>query len=117
IWSIVAWASSVGVLVMVWTLIGASPPTGTEPIMIWRDWRRSISRHGRMDITAHIGARACPAKAGRNLLRSPYPSVLTSVAGLMGGGAMTKLARLPAHDGAPDAAAADVAQRVRAHVL
>ena len=29
IWSIVAFASSVGVLVIVCTLIGASPPTGT----------------------------------------------------------------------------------------
>src|ERR1044072_7663504 len=56
IWSIVALASSVGVLVMVWTLIGASPPTGTEPIMICRDLRRSISRHGRMeDMDTHIG--------------------------------------------------------------
>src|SRR5689334_1422370 len=63
IWSIVALASSVGVLVMVWTLIGASPPTGTEPIMIWRDWRRSISRHGRMeDMGGHIVAHERPAK-------------------------------------------------------
>src|SRR3954470_18432036 len=51
IWSIVAAASSVGVLVMVWTLIGASPPTGTDPTMICRDLRRSISRQGRMDIS------------------------------------------------------------------
>ncbi len=29
IWSIVAPASAVGVLVMVWTVMGASPPTGT----------------------------------------------------------------------------------------
>src|SRR3982751_5356114 len=49
IWSIVAFASSVGVFVMVWTLIGASPPTGTEPTMICRDLRRSISRQGRME--------------------------------------------------------------------
>src|SRR5258708_29876076 len=63
IWSIVALASSVGVLVMVWTLIGASPPTGTEPTMICRDLRRSISRQGRIeDMDAHIGARASPAK-------------------------------------------------------
>ena len=41
---IVAWASEVGVLVMVWTLIGASPPTGTEPTMIWRHLRRIICR-------------------------------------------------------------------------
>jgi hypothetical protein len=49
IWSIVALTSSVGVLVMVWTLIGASPPTGTLPIMIWRLLRRSISRQGRRE--------------------------------------------------------------------
>ena len=36
IWSIVATASLVGVLVMVCTVIGASPPTGTLPTMIWR---------------------------------------------------------------------------------
>ncbi len=49
IWSIVARISSVGVLVMVCTVIGASPPTGTLPTMIWRDWRRAISRQGRTD--------------------------------------------------------------------
>ena len=62
IWAIVAAASSVGVLVMVWTLIGASPPTGTEPTMICRDLRRSISRQGRMDMAAHIGAEAARGK-------------------------------------------------------
>jgi hypothetical protein len=50
IWSIVALASEVGVLVMVWTVMGASPPTGTLPTMICRDLRRSISRQGRMDM-------------------------------------------------------------------
>jgi hypothetical protein len=45
----VARTSSVGVLVIVCTLIGASPPTGTEPTMIWRDWRRAIVRHGRIE--------------------------------------------------------------------
>jgi hypothetical protein len=34
IWSIVARASAVGVFVMVWTVTGASPPTGTDPTMI-----------------------------------------------------------------------------------
>ncbi len=36
IWAIVASASEVRVLVMVWTAIGASPPIGTEPTMICR---------------------------------------------------------------------------------
>ena len=49
IWSIVALASLVSVLVMVWTVIGASPPTGTLPTMIWRDLRRSMWRHGRSE--------------------------------------------------------------------
>ena len=40
IWSMVARASPVMVLVMVCTVIGASPPTGTLPTMIWRDLRR-----------------------------------------------------------------------------
>src|SRR5687768_1572442 len=50
IWSIVALTSGVGVLVMVCTVTGAPPPTGTLPTMICRDLRRSISRQGRMDI-------------------------------------------------------------------
>src|SRR5678816_163422 len=65
IWSIVALASSVGVLVIVWTLIGASPPTGTEPSMICRALRRSMSRQGLMDMWAHIGLPASPRKAER----------------------------------------------------
>src|SRR4051794_29676359 len=78
--SIVAFASSVGVLVIVWTLIGASPPTGTEPTMIRRDLRRSISRQGRIDdIGAHIGAKPAPAKLGHS-----YHVVLTSFTGLTG---------------------------------
>ena len=48
IWSMVASASEVRVLVIDWTVIGASPPTGTLPTMIWRDFRRSIWRQGRM---------------------------------------------------------------------
>jgi hypothetical protein len=63
IWSIVALASEVGVLVIVWTLIGASPPTGTLPIMICRDVRRSIVRQGRMDdIGGDISAARASAK-------------------------------------------------------
>ena len=49
IWSIVATASLVSVLVMVWTVIGASPPTGTLPTMIWRLLRRWMSRQGLID--------------------------------------------------------------------
>src|SRR5881394_4625543 len=64
IWSMVALASSVGVLVMVWTLIGASPPTGTEPIMICRDLRRSISRQGRMDTAGAYRRSGLGGKAG-----------------------------------------------------
>ena len=47
IWSSVAATSVVGVLVMVWTEIGAPPPTGTLPTMIRRDTRRSMLRQGR----------------------------------------------------------------------
>src|SRR6185312_6921752 len=85
IWSIVAFASSVGVLVMVWTLIGASPPTGTAPTIICRDLRRSISRQGRMDMGAHISG---SFRAENRLLqiRSVYPVVLTGLTGLAGGG-------------------------------
>jgi hypothetical protein len=49
IWSIVAFASLVSVLVMVCTAMGASPPMGTRPTMIWRLWRRAMSRHGRTE--------------------------------------------------------------------
>src|SRR3546814_11695753 len=52
IWSIVAAASSVGVLVIVCTVIGASPPTGTLPTMICRLLRRITSRHGLLDYMA-----------------------------------------------------------------
>ena len=45
----VAFASSVGVLVIVCTVIGAPPPTGTEPTMICRDLRGSMVRQGRME--------------------------------------------------------------------
>src|SRR3546814_14234034 len=52
IWSIVAAASSVGVLVIVCTVIGASPPTGTLPTMLCRLFRRITSRHGLTDAMA-----------------------------------------------------------------
>ena len=45
--SIVATGSLVSVFVIVWTLIGAPPPTGTLPTMIWRHSRRAMSRQGR----------------------------------------------------------------------
>ena len=48
IWSTVARTSEVDVFVIVWTVTGAPPPTGTEPTMIWRDGRRAMSRQGRM---------------------------------------------------------------------
>ena len=55
IWSTVARTSSVGVLVIVCTVIGALPPTGTLPTMIWRDGRRMISRQGRTDMEPRRG--------------------------------------------------------------
>jgi hypothetical protein len=39
-WAMVAWASEVSVLVIVCTVIGASPPTSTGPTRILRLWRR-----------------------------------------------------------------------------
>src|SRR6476659_4338089 len=111
IWSMVATASSVGVLVMVCTVMGASPPTGTEPTMICRDLRRSISRHGRIeDMAGDIGACRRAAK--------PHPmgarDLSHCVNGVNGiqGAAMPKLARLPANDLAPDQSRADV-RRIR----
>src|SRR3982751_4568826 len=101
-------ASSVGVLVMVWTLIGASPPTGTEPTMIWRDLRRSISRHGRMeDMTAHIGAPARAAKPLQMDSRDSYRLVLTGLTESVGAG-MPKLAQLARRDDAPRNEAAEL---------
>src|SRR5580700_3095354 len=46
-WAIVAAASAVSVLVIDWTLIGASPPTSTAPTRILRVGRRWIARQGR----------------------------------------------------------------------
>jgi len=46
-WLMVAWASDVSVLVIDWTVIGASPPTSTLPTRILRDLRRWIARQGR----------------------------------------------------------------------
>src|SRR5436305_7488930 len=115
IWSIVALASSVGVLVMVWTLIGASPPTATEPTMICRDVRRSISRQGRMDMRRHIGPRRPSAKLRSGGIRAEYPVVLTGLTGLARGRLMGKLVRLPALGRAPEAADADGRRIPRLH--
>src|SRR5262249_29932218 len=41
--------SAVSVVVMDWTEIGASPPTATEPTLIWRDVRRAASTGGGME--------------------------------------------------------------------
>ncbi len=46
----VAATSVVRVFVIVCTLIGAPPPTGTAPTWMRRDWRRSMLRHGRMGL-------------------------------------------------------------------
>ena len=50
IWSIVAAASAVRVLVIDWTVIGASPPTSTLPTRILRLLRRWIARQGRTEV-------------------------------------------------------------------
>jgi hypothetical protein len=47
IWSMVAPASDVGVLVIDCTEIGASPPTRTDPTRICREGRRWMARQGR----------------------------------------------------------------------
>ena len=44
-WS-VALTSAVSVVVIDWTDTGAPPPTGTDPTMIWRLWRRGASGGG-----------------------------------------------------------------------
>src|SRR4030095_14261443 len=62
IWSIVALASPVGVLVIVWTVTGAPPPTATLPTMIWREGRRSISRQGLTDMGRDISPGVLCAK-------------------------------------------------------
>src|SRR3954463_13559033 len=76
IWSIVALASEVGVLVMVWTVTGAPPPTGTLPTMIWREGRRAISRQGRTDMRAHIEAQALLRKEKQWSLGAGHQSSL-----------------------------------------
>src|ERR1700744_4160960 len=54
IWPMVALASAVRVLVMDWTVIGASPPTSTEPTGIFRKTRRSIRRQGRWCVGSEL---------------------------------------------------------------
>ena len=55
----VAATSVVSVFVIVCTLIGAPPPTGTAPTWICRDVRRSMLRQGRMGLC--VMDRAVPA--------------------------------------------------------
>ncbi len=50
IWPMVALASAVSVLVIDCTVIGASPPTSTDPTRILRLTRRWIARQGRTDV-------------------------------------------------------------------
>ena len=61
----VAATSVVSVFVIVCTLIGASPPTGTGPTWMRRDRRRSMLRQGRMGLCVMgSGFRAARARAG-----------------------------------------------------
>ena len=53
--SMVALASEVSVFVIVWTEIGASPPTGTDPTWMVRLGLRAMSRQGRMLIQGSVG--------------------------------------------------------------
>src|SRR3990170_7032572 len=69
IWAIVASASEVGVLVIVWTVTGASPPTATSPTMIWREGLRAISRHGRMEDMVDDIEAVCDN--GKAIVRNP----------------------------------------------
>src|SRR6478609_2260737 len=54
-WS-VALMFVVGVVVIDWTLMGASPPTRTLPTLIWRDLRRGASVSGTLGIPRLIAA-------------------------------------------------------------
>src|SRR5215813_4970125 len=58
--AMVAAASAVSVLVIDCTVIGALPPTGTEPTRICRHLRRWISRYGRTLISSLLIATAAP---------------------------------------------------------
>src|SRR3989338_2814514 len=51
-----AFASEVSVFVIVWTEIGASPPTATDPTWICRLFLRVMSRQGLMLIVSHGGS-------------------------------------------------------------
>jgi len=59
--SMVAFASAVGVLVIDCTLIGASPPTSTDPTRILREGRRWIARQGRTWSRSLMGAEDRPS--------------------------------------------------------
>ena len=62
IWSIVAAASEVTVLVIDCTVMGASPPTSTEPTRILRLRRRSIMRQGRWERGSSCAAAMADAR-------------------------------------------------------
>src|ERR1700761_1065340 len=75
IWPMVAEASAVSVLVIDWTVIGASPPTSTDPTRILRDGRRWIMRQGRWeegsaDMAAYIGLQTVSGKAHLSCIAS-----------------------------------------------
>src|SRR6185312_10953672 len=71
IWSMVAAASAVSVLVIDCTEIGASPPTSTDPTRILREGRRWIMRQGRWEFgSADMGANI---GAGRGKVDTGFP--------------------------------------------
>src|SRR5690606_28037599 len=78
IWRMVPSTSVVRVLVIVCTLIGASPPTATEPTRIFRLLRRSMSLYGRTLIRSSSACSDAPdIDAGdyRRKTRRPRESV------------------------------------------
>src|SRR5262249_55376462 len=76
--SMVAAASAVSVLVIDWTVIGASPPTSTLPTRILRLWRRSMARQGRTEGWASV------VMAGENRRFAPEAEAGASVRRLVG---------------------------------
>ena len=85
-WPIVAWASAVRVLVIDWTVIGASPPTATLPTMIWRLLRRWIERQGRSAVWSWTWSLTWVwgRNTGRNL-QPPTPLMMSAKIGASAG--------------------------------